>query len=80
VISIQVPREELLRRLVGRSAVEGRSDDSQEVIAKRLEVYEQQTQPLVGYYGQKSVLVEVNGVQTVGEVFAEIQRRIGGGK
>jgi adenylate kinase len=47
------------------------------VIARRLEVYERQTRPLVGFYAQKSVLVEVNGEQSVGEVFAEIRQRIG---
>lgn len=77
VISIQVGKDELVRRLVGRAAEEGRSDDSETVIARRLEVYERQTRPLVGFYAQKSILVEVNGEQSVGEVFAEIRQRIG---
>jgi adenylate kinase len=76
-ISIQVGRDELVRRLVGRAAEEGRSDDSEAVVARRLEVYERQTRPLCGFYAQKSVLVEVNGEQTVGQVFAEIRRRVG---
>jgi adenylate kinase len=76
VVSIRVGKEELLKRLAGRSAAEGRSDDSHEVIANRLEVYERETRPLVGFYGKKSVLVEVDGEQTVGDVFAEIRQRI----
>ncbi len=77
VVSIAVRRDELMRRLLGRSVVEGRTDDEAGVVQHRLEIYEQQTKPLAGFYGRRSVLVEVNGEQPVAEVFADIQKRIG---
>jgi len=79
VVSIAVRRDELMRRLLGRSVLEGRTDDEAGVVQKRLEIYEQQTKPLAGFYGRRSVLVEINGEQPVAEVFADIQERIGRG-
>ena len=77
VVSIAVRRDELLKRLLGRAVIEGRTDDEAGVVVKRLDIYEQQTRPLAGFYGRRSVLVEVNGEQPVAEVFADIQERIG---
>jgi adenylate kinase len=79
VVSIAVRRDELMRRLLGRSVLEGRTDDEAGVVQKRLEIYELQTRPLAGFYGRRSVLVEINGEQPVAEVFADIQERIGRG-
>lgn len=61
-ISINVPEDELVRRLLGRAEQEGRSDDTPETIRRRLAVYRDQTEPLIGYYRSRSVLREVDGV------------------
>lgn len=68
VLELQVPEEELFRRLAGR----GRSDDSPEVIRQRLVAYRNQTKPLLDYYSKAGLLRSVDGVGTVDEVFERI--------
>jgi adenylate kinase len=68
VLLLEAPREELLARLSNRAIAEGRTDDTPEVIAKRLDVYEEQTRPVISYYEQRGLVKRVNGVGRVGEV------------
>jgi adenylate kinase len=68
VIYIDVPRDELIDRVVRRGKQEGRSDDTARVIVKRLDMYEQNTNPLIDHYKQRGMLREVNGVGTVDEI------------
>jgi adenylate kinase len=68
VIYLDVPRDELIDRVITRGKREGRSDDTARVISKRLDVYEQNTQPLRDHYKQRGMLREVNGVGTVDEI------------
>jgi adenylate kinase len=68
VVELVVGRHELLERLVRRAAVEGRSDDTPEVIAHRLDVYDEQTAPLVAGYAERGLLVTVDGVGEMDEV------------
>lgn len=64
-IYLHVEREELVRRLLAR----GRgSEDTQEVIEHRLEVYEEKTRPMIDYYAERERLVTVNGARPVDEV------------
>jgi adenylate kinase len=72
VISIDVPEEELLKRLAGRRSMEGRQDDSEEAIRHRLEVYQKDTEPLIAYYRQQHLLHLVHGVGTIEEIFQRI--------
>ncbi len=72
VICIEVPQEELLQRLAGRRKLEGRGDDTDETIQRRLEVYRQETAPLVDYYRQRGLLRCIAGLGTVEEVFQRI--------
>jgi adenylate kinase len=65
VLELQVPEEELFRRLAGR----GRTDDTPEVIRQRLAAYRNQTEPLLEYYGRKSSLKSIDGLGTVDEIF-----------
>jgi adenylate kinase len=60
-------------RLRGRAVDEGRQDDTPEVIARRLAVYHEQTEPVVEHYRATGKLVPLHAERTVGEVFAEIQ-------
>lgn len=67
-VHLDVPRVELVRRLVARGEESGRSDDTVEVIEHRLEVYEAKTLPMLAYYAQREKLVGVNGARPVDEV------------
>jgi adenylate kinase len=69
VLELQVPEEELFRRLSGR----GRADDQPEVIRQRLVAYRQQTEPLLDYYGKAGLLKRVDGVGSVDEIFDRIK-------
>jgi adenylate kinase len=68
VIFLHVPREELMQRLIKRGAQEGRSDDTPEVISKRLDVYEQQTKPVVDHYERGGIVRFVHGVGSVDDI------------
>lgn len=73
VISIEVPEDELLRRLVGRREIEGREDDTDEAIRHRLEVYQRQTAPLIDYYRQAGLLRPVSGLGAVDDISQRIK-------
>ncbi len=60
-IVLDVDDEELVRRLLGRAEEEGRSDDSEDVIRNRMDVYRRQTQPLLDYYDGQRSLRRVDG-------------------
>lgn len=68
VPSIEVPQDVLVARLLNRAQLEGRADDNEETIRTRMQVYENQTKPLLDYYGQKNLVAPVDGQQTIEEV------------
>jgi adenylate kinase len=72
VLELRVPEDELFRRLAGR----GRADDKPEVIRQRLVAYRQQTEPLLDYYGKKKLLVTVEGLGAVDEIFSRIRKHL----
>ncbi|MFW5793030.1 MAG: adenylate kinase [Bacteroidota bacterium] len=76
VISVEVKEEELFKRMMGRAEDSGRSDDNEETIKKRIEVYKNQTYPLIDYYRRQGKLVAVNGMESVDKVFEKISRSI----
>jgi adenylate kinase len=61
-----------IERMVGRAAEEGRADDAPDVIARRLEIYHSETEPLVGHYLVTGNVVGIHGERSVDEVWAEI--------
>jgi adenylate kinase len=73
VIMLEVPEDELVRRLVQRGIEQGRSDDTEEVIRNRLAVYEKNTAPLVDFYEGRGILLRVDGTGTVDEVTDRIE-------
>ncbi len=73
---IQVPREELVARLLNRAQKEGRTDDNEETIRNRMRVYEEQTAPLLDYFRQRKLLVNINGDQSIDAVFAELLAKV----
>ena len=72
VMELSVPREESIRRIALRAAEQGRSDDNDESIAKRLSIYESETAPILDVYRERGVAFEVDGVGTLDEVFERI--------
>jgi adenylate kinase len=63
-------------RLRGRALEEGRSDDTPEVIARRLAIYHRDTEPLVEYYRPTGKLVPLHGDRTVDQVYAEVEKAL----
>lgn len=61
VLAIEVQRDELVRRIHERAAISGRADDTEEIIRHRLNLYDQQTQPVLDYYRVSGLLVTVDG-------------------
>ena len=74
VLMLEVDQDELFRRLLDRSAKEGRVDDTPETIRRRMQVYADRTAPLVGYYSGCEMLHRIDGVGTPDEVFQRIQQ------
>jgi len=70
VLQLDVPEEELFRRLAGR----GRADDKPEVIRQRLVAYRQQTEPLLDYYRRGGALHRIDGLGTVDEIFQRVRQ------
>lgn len=79
VLLLVVPQRELLNRLVKRAQLEGRTDDNESVIQRRLEVYEKDTAPLADYYRGAGKLMQIDGTGTQDQVFARIQGALNGG-
>jgi len=71
-IYLNVPETILLQRLLSRA----RPDDTAEVIKHRLEVFTQTTSPLIAYYRQRGILLELDGDQSPEAITAEIQARL----
>jgi adenylate kinase len=72
VINFDVPDEALVQRLLGR----GRKDDNEEVIRNRLEVYREQTEPLISFYQEQGKLVTIDGSRAIEEVAAALAAAI----
>ena len=72
VIELSVPRDESIQRLSLRAAEQGRADDNEESIAKRLAIYESETAPILDVYRSRGIAVEVDGVGSLDEVFERI--------
>jgi adenylate kinase len=83
VINLRVSPEELRTRLLARAEKEGRLDDTERGIAHRFEVYDAETEPLLGFYAERGILLEIDGEQAVERVFADITTaidRLGAGR
>tara|TARA_B100001250_G_scaffold391625_1_gene392698 strand:+ start:113 stop:682 length:570 start_codon:yes stop_codon:yes gene_type:complete len=78
VISLVAEENELIQRLVNRGQDSGRTDDTPEIIKQRQGVYWKQTAPLIDFYSNKNVLVEIDGIGSIPEIknriFMELDR------
>jgi adenylate kinase len=72
VINLDAPDEVVIKRLLGR----GRKDDTEEVIRRRLEIYRDETAPLINYYSDRQKLLTLNGNQSQEEVFSDLKNII----
>ena len=71
-VVLTVDLDEIVARLLQRAQVEGRADDTEEVIRHRQDVYNEQTAPLIRVYAERGLLVEVDGMGEVDEVTTRI--------
>ncbi len=65
-------RKELIRRLLARAALEHRSDDTEDVIRRRLALYHEVTHPIVDWYRTRGILVSVDAMRPVGQVAGQV--------
>ncbi|WP_409048023.1 adenylate kinase [Microbacterium sp. HA-8] len=79
VIELDVPRAESIERLSLRAQQQGRTDDTAEVIAKRLDIYENETAPILGVYRERGIVDRIDGVGSLDEIteriFAALEAR-----
>jgi adenylate kinase len=76
VFALQIPDGVAFERLRKRAEIEGRADDTDEAIRRRLENYHRETEPLIEYYRVRGNLVPIHGNRSENEVFAEIQQAL----
>jgi adenylate kinase len=72
VVLLTADTDEVVRRLLNRALEQGRADDTEEVIRRRLEVYEEQTAPLISVYASRGLVVMIDGLGEVTEVTERI--------
>ena len=73
VVLLTADTDEVVARLLKRATEQGRADDTEDVIRRRLEVYAEQTAPLIEVYGDRGVVVEVDGLGAIAEVTGRIR-------
>jgi adenylate kinase len=72
VINLEVPDRVLIERMLGR----GRKDDNEETISRRLEIYREQTAPVIDFYRKRNLLEPINGNLSLEEVTASLKKAI----
>lgn len=76
LMSLKVPEEESVRRLLARGITSGRSDDNEQVIRNRLREYNNKTLPVLQFYKDKGILAEIDGTRSIDEVHGQITQLI----
>ena len=72
MIELDVPEDELMKRLILRGQQSGRADDNEETIKKRLNVYHTQTQPLCDWYNKEGLFHSVDGLGDIDRIFGDV--------
>ncbi len=72
MVELDVPEDELMARLIKRGQESGRSDDNEETIKKRLDVYHNQTSPLIEWYEKEGIRNHINGLGELDRIFGDI--------
>ena len=76
VVGLEVPEEELIKRILLRGKMSGRSDDNEETARKRLDTYHNQTSPLKAYYEQQGKYRAINGLGSIDGIFELIKEAL----
>jgi len=76
-LALTADTEAVVERLLKRAEIEGRADDNEETIRERMRVYEEQTAPLLAYYRERNLLVEVSGMGTIEAVLERVLEALG---
>lgn len=79
VVSLAVSEDAILERLAARKSRESRADDDEDTVRRRIEVYREQTEPLIDYYREAGRLVEVYGMGGIEEIYRSLQDALGVG-
>jgi len=74
MLDLEVDEEELIKRLLYRAKIAGRSDDTIDVIKKRLKVYHKKTEPVIDFYKKKGKFRKIDGSGSIDEIFARIDK------
>lgn len=81
VILLEADADEVVARLLKRAEIEGRADDTEEVIRHRQNVYEEQTKPMIELFEERELLVKIDGLGSVDEVseriFSALDEKLG---
>jgi len=76
VLLLTADNEELVSRLLGRAQDQGRTDDTEDVIRHRLDVYDEQTAPVVDVYEQRGIVARVDGLGSIDDVTERIMSQL----
>ena len=76
MLDLEVPEDELMKRLILRGQQSGRADDNEETIRKRLTVYHSQTAPLIDWYKQEELYAHINGLGELERITEDICKAI----
>ncbi len=76
MISLEVPKDELRKRMIERAKTSGRADDTAEVIENRLKEYELKTAPVAKYYQERGIYNAVNGIGDIDDIYKNINNVI----
>ena len=74
VIVFEADKEELIKRILLRGETSGRSDDTKDSISVRLEVYQEDTEPLINFYEEKGIVTKINAVGDVDDIYKLISK------
>ena len=74
---LEVDYDAVVERLIARGAEQGRSDDTEDTIRKRIEVYREQTTPLVEVYEKRGLLRRVDGMRSIDDVTTALLQVLG---
>lgn len=76
VLAMEVPEDELLKRLVSRGKMSGRSDDNEEVIGKRIKEYYAKTEAVAVHYDELGKLERIKGIGSIEDIFQSLSKSI----
>jgi len=76
LLSLEVPEDELKKRLIQRGEQSGRSDDNEEIIVKRIAEYKNKTEAVARYYDQQDKLVRIKGMGSIESIFESLTKAI----